>query len=72
MGKIVIWKVKMYAILVNDGCVVALKNKRLKPPGMTNLQFAEKDEIAQTNLLFALENKILFNVQTVDTITKAL
>lgn len=56
------WKVKMYTNLVKDGCAIALKDKSLKPPGMIDLQFSEKDEIDHTNLLLALEDKILFNV----------
>lgn len=39
---------------------------------MTNAQFNEKDEIAKTDLFFILKNKIFFNVQTMNTIAKAL
>lgn len=69
---IVTWKVKIYAILVKDGCTFALKGKNLKPAGMKNAQFNEKDRIAKIYLFFILKNKILFNVQTMDTIAKAL
>ena len=41
------WKVKMHAILVKVGCAMALKGKSLKPVGMTDIQFEEKDEIAK-------------------------
>lgn len=41
----VVWKIKMDTILVKDGCSIALKGKSLKPTGMTDAQFVEKDEI---------------------------
>lgn len=34
------WKVKICAILVKDGCVVVLKGKNLKSIGMSDVQFA--------------------------------
>lgn len=52
------WKVKINAILVNDGCGVASKIK------IRNIRFAT------ANILLALDAKMLFNVQTVDTIIK--
>lgn len=39
---------------------------------MTDAQFAVKDEIAKINILLTLKDKILFNVQMVDTINKEL
>lgn len=52
------WKVKMHVILVKDGCRVALKTK------------IRNHKIATANLLLALNDKMLFNVQTTHTITK--
>lgn len=40
------WKVKIFVILINDGCVVVLKDKSLKLASMTDVQFVKKDEIA--------------------------
>lgn len=57
---------------MKDGCTFALKGKNLKPTGMKNAQFNEKDRFAKIYLFFILKNKILFNVQTMDTIAKAL
>lgn len=39
---------------------------------MTDLQFANKDEIALKDLLLELEDNGLFDVQTVNTTTKGL
>lgn len=39
---------------------------------MMDAQFAVKDEIAKINILLTLKDKILFNVQMVDTINKEL
>lgn len=63
---------KIHVILVKDGCTIALKGKDQKPEGITHTQFAEKDEIAKTDILLALDDKVLFNVQTVDTTMKVL
>lgn len=62
----VVWKIKMDTILVKDGCSIALKGKSLKPTGMTDAQFVEKDEIDQIDLLLVLEDKVLFNVHIVN------
>ena len=40
------WKLKMSAILIKNGCVVALKGKENMPKGMIDKVFAEKDELA--------------------------
>lgn len=39
---------------------------------MTNAQFVENYEINNTDILLALEDKMLFNMQMVDTIAKEL
>lgn len=39
---------------------------------MTNVQFVETDEIAQTGILLTLEDTIWFNVQNVNTTAKVL
>lgn len=39
---------------------------------MTNVQFVETDEIAQTGMLLTLEDTIWFNVQNVNTTEKVL
>lgn len=39
---------------------------------MTNVQFVETDEIAQTGILLTLEDTIWFNVQNVNTTEKVL
>lgn len=67
-----IWKVKIHEILVKDGCAIALKGKNLNLAGMTDLHFVVKDEIAQADLLLAWEDKVSFNMQTANTIRKAL
>ncbi|KAK9118944.1 hypothetical protein Scep_017037 [Stephania cephalantha] len=53
----------MQAVLVKDGCAVALLGKDGKPEGMTDKTFAEKDEMAVANILLALEDTVLFNVE---------
>ncbi|KAK9113082.1 hypothetical protein Scep_020601 [Stephania cephalantha] len=58
-----LWKLKMQAVLVKDGCAVALLGKDGKPEGMTDKTFAEKDEMAVANILLALEDTVLFNVE---------
>lgn len=62
----------MYAILIKDSYVVILKDKSLKLTRMTTAQFDEEDEFTQTTLLLTLENKILFNVQAINTTTNML
>ncbi|KAK6242410.1 hypothetical protein SCA6_007799 [Theobroma cacao] len=59
-----LWKLKMHAVLVKDGCAVALSTKKDKPEGMTDKQFAERAEIALANLQLALEDNVLFNMET--------
>lgn len=54
-------KVKIHATLVKDGYIIILKYKNLKPQGMTDAQFDEKDEIAKVDILLALDDKVLFN-----------
>lgn len=39
---------------------------------MTDVQFVEKDEIAQADILLALEDKILSNVKTMNIAAKEL
>lgn len=39
---------------------------------MIDAQFIKKDEITQTDILLALEDKVFFNVKTVDTTNKNL
>lgn len=56
------WKVKMYLVLVKDDYLITLKGKSLKPIGMIDAQFDEKNEIAKADILLALDNKVLFNV----------
>ena len=58
------WKLKMHAMLVKDGCAIAFLNKEDKLEGMTNKQFAKKDEMALANLFLRLEDSILFNIET--------
>jgi hypothetical protein len=67
-----LWKLKMHAVLVKDGCAVALLGSENRPEGMTDRQFNEKDELAKANLLLALEDSVLFNVETTETSAKAL
>ncbi|GKV52302.1 hypothetical protein SLEP1_g58891 [Rubroshorea leprosula] len=59
-----LWKLKMHAVLVKDGCAVALLPREEKPEGMTDKQFFEKDEMALANLQLALDDNVLFNVET--------
>lgn len=58
--------------MVNDGCALTLKEKDLKPEDMTKAQFIEKEEIAKVDILLALDDKVLFNVQIVNTTVKTL
>ena len=37
------WKLKMHAILINDGCAVTLKGKENKSERMIDKVFTEKD-----------------------------
>lgn len=57
---------------MNGGCAFALKGKNMKPASMIDAQFAKKDEIFQPYLFFALDDQILFNVQTVNITFKVL
>lgn len=52
----------MYLVLVKDDYLITLKGKSLKPIGMIDAQFDEKNEIAKADILLALDNKVLFNV----------
>ena len=56
-------KLKMSAILVEDGYVVALKDKINKPEWMIDKVFAEKDELAMMNIYLALDEVVLFTCQ---------
>lgn len=65
-------KVKICVILVNDECAIALKGRLAKPKRMIDVQFAQKDEIAHTDIFLALEDKILSNVKMMSIIAKEL
>lgn len=56
---------------MKNRCVIALKEDQ-KPQGIIDAHFVEKDEFVKTDILLALEDKVLLNVQTVDTTTKDL
>lgn len=58
------WKVKIYVILVKNGCAIALNKRQAKLETITDVQFVEKDEITLADILLALEDKILSNVKT--------
>lgn len=60
------WKVKIRHISKGWMCC-CFKGKKDKLVEMTDTQFAKKDEIAQADILLALEDKVLFNVKIVDT-----
>ncbi|GKU94135.1 hypothetical protein SLEP1_g7663 [Rubroshorea leprosula] len=62
-----LWKLKMHAMLVKDGCAVAFLPREEKPEGMTDKQFSKKDEMALANLQLALDDNVLFNVETEST-----
>lgn len=64
------WKVKIHVILLKDECAIALKGNGQKPHRITNTQFVEKDDIAKADIVLALNDKLLFNVQTMDTTNK--
>lgn len=66
------WNVKICIVLVKNGYVITLKENQSKPRGMTNIQFVEKNEIDQANILVALDDKILSNIKTIDAIAKKL
>ena len=51
-------------VLVKDGCTVALLDKEDKLEEMRDKQFIEKDEMVLANLFLALEDTVLFNVET--------
>ncbi|KAI6692419.1 hypothetical protein NL676_020129 [Syzygium grande] len=57
-----LWKLKMQAVLVKDGCAVALAGKDEKPTEMKDEDFAQKDQMAMADLLLALDDSVLFNV----------
>ncbi|KAI6682021.1 hypothetical protein NL676_035902 [Syzygium grande] len=57
-----LWKLNMQAMLVKDGCVVALSCKDEKPTEMKDEEFAQKDQMAMADLLPALDDSVLFNV----------
>ena len=65
------WKLKMDAILIKDGCAIALKGKENRPEGMADKMFAEEDELAMANIYIALDGLVLFNV-TKETMAKGL
>ncbi|KAK6283915.1 hypothetical protein POUND7_002867 [Theobroma cacao] len=59
-----LWKLKMHAVLVKDGYIVALLTKEDRLEGMTDKQFIEKYKMALANLQLALEDNVLLNVET--------
>ena len=61
------WKLKMHAVLINDGCVVALKDKENKLEEMTDKAFIKKDELVMANIYLALDKVVLFNVSEENT-----
>lgn len=65
-------KLKIRAILVKDGWMIALNGSEAKPEGMTHGQFASKNEVDQTDILLALEDNILSNAKSAYTTTKEL
>lgn len=48
------YKVKIYVILVKDGCAIALKGSDAKPQGMVDGEFASKGEISQAYISLLL------------------
>ena len=55
-------KLKTLAILIKDGCAVALKDKENKSEGMIDKVFVEKDELTMANIYLTLNEVILLNV----------
>lgn len=58
----------MYAILVNNGCAIAIEGKANKAKDMTNAQLDKKDKMAITNILLVLDDSVLFNVSDQTTV----
>ena len=54
----------MQAVLIKDGCEIALQEKECKPQEMTDAQYEEKDKLAMANLYLALDDLVLFNIET--------
>ena len=52
----------MRAILVKDGCLVALNGKEKKPAVIKDEIFAENDELGIACIYLALNEVVLFNV----------
>lgn len=59
---------KIHAILVKNGFAITLKSMCNKQAEMADAQFTKKGEITNADILLTLNDKELFNVQTVDTI----
>lgn len=57
---------KISIILVKNGCAIALKGRKAKLEAITDVQFAEKDEITQAYIFLNLEDKILSHVKIID------
>ena len=54
----------MQAVLIKDGCEIALQEKECKSQEMTDAQYEEKDKLAIANLYLVLDDSVLFNIET--------
>ena len=61
----------MQAVLIKDGCEIALQGKKHKPQEMTDGQYEEKDILAMANFYLTLDDLVLFNIE-VETIAKGV
>ncbi|KAH0725013.1 hypothetical protein KY284_000878 [Solanum tuberosum] len=61
------WKLKMEAILIQDGLDMALEGKEKKPENMTNMEFAVIDKKAKSGIILNLSNEALREVSAEST-----
>lgn len=54
-----IWKLKINAILRNDGCLPAIEGR---PTGLTNEKWKEMDDAAVSNLHLTLADSVLSSI----------
>ena len=59
---------KMQAVLIKDGCKIALQEKEYKSQEMIDGQYEEKDKLAMANLYLAMDDSILINIEIETTV----
>lgn len=56
------WKLKMEAILIQDGVDIALQGKEKKPENITDKEFDRLDRKAKSSIILNLSDEVLSEV----------